>query len=143
MGERLTDLHPEVQVQKPFSPEIATFCDRYTSINTRRAYRRDLDAFSHFATGVKVSDLSQLTPDFIDKYLQYCEEQDFSNATIRRRVASLSSFLRRTGMKEFAKTVRKIRTEHIGGKPEMQPLRPLSIEEVGKLHGVSEDNPRA
>lgn len=145
MGERLGGQHLEVQVQKPFDPEIATFCDQFTSINTRRSYRRDLDAFFHFATATEdgVGELGQLTVGHIDEYLRNRREKGLSSATIKRCTASLSSFLTQAGMRGFAKTVRKISTEHIGSKPEMQPLHPLSAEEVKKLQRVSRNNPRA
>lgn len=143
MGERLGGQDLEVQVQKPFYPEIPTFCDKYTSINTRRAYRRDLDALSHFATEAGVGELGQLTVGHIDEYLRNRREKGFSSATIRRCTASLSSFLTQAGMKEFAKTARDIGKGHIGGRAEMQPFDPLSSEEVKRLQGASQDNPRA
>lgn len=143
MAERLGGQHLKEQVQESFDHEIAKFCDQFLTTNTRSAYRRDLDAFFHFATEVGVGELSQLKPEHIDGYFQDCEKRNLSRATIERRVASLSSFLRRTGMKEFAKTVRYISTEHIGRKPEIQPFHPLSAEEVKKLQEESRNNPRA
>lgn len=143
MVERLGRQHPDVQVQKPFALEIATFCDQYTSINTRRAYMMDLTAFFHFAARVGVCELGQLTVVHIDEYLRKCREKGFSSATIRRGIAPLSGLLRRSGMEGFAKEAIGIKTEHVGSTEKMQPLYPLSPEEVEKLQEESRNNPRA
>jgi len=145
MVEQLTgQYHEGAQAQQWLYSEIAGFCVGIDNPNTQAAYKRDLRAFFNFTAGVGVNDLTQLTTGLIGKYLQHCkEEQVLSNGTIRRRIASLSSFLVQTGMEEFAKAARDISIKYIGSKPEIQTLHPLSNEEVEKLQGVSRDNPRA
>jgi len=143
MVERLGGQHLEAQVQQPLDLAITTFCNQFSSDNTKLAYNRDLQAFSRFATGVGVDELGQLKVGHIDEYLWDCTEKGLSRATIIRRIASLSSLLGREGMEELAKATRDIGKARIGGKAEMKPFHPLSPEEVEKLQEVSRDNPRA
>jgi len=143
MVERLGGQHLETQVQQPLDLAITTFCNQFSSDNTKLAYNRDLQAFSRFATGVGVDELGQLTVGHIDEYLWDCTEKGLSRATIIRRIASLSSLLGRAGMEELAKATRDIGKARIGGKAEMKPFHPLNPEEVEKLQEVSRDNPRA
>ena len=142
MVERLGGQHPEAQVQQSLDSANARFCDKFTSDNTKKAYGRDLRAFFNFAAGVEVSDLSQLTPGIIDKYFEHCKEQNLSRATMRRRTVSLTGLLIQEGMGELADKTRDIGNKHIGSEPEMQPLHPLSNEEIERLQEVSGNNSR-
>jgi len=144
MVEQLTGQHHEgVQAQQPLDSAIASFCSGYGKPNTRMAYERDLRVFFRFASEHKIADLSQLTPDFVDEYIQSFNERAISNTTARRRTATLESFLTRTGMEGLAEQTRNIRVRYIRNVEERQPLHSLNNEEVDRLQEVSQDNPRA
>lgn len=143
MRERLAGFHPEISLtQQPLDSAIVSFCSAYSKPNTREAYERDLRDFSSFATGDDATRLDQLTPKLIDNYLKHCEAVGLSHATTKRRIAALSSFLRRTGMEEFAKEVRDIMDKHIGSMEETGLLHPLSVEEAKNLQEASQGNSR-
>lgn len=70
---------------------IASFLRGLTSDQTRRAYRRDLRAY--FGKGeVSISDVETVSSESIQVFVRSMHEQDFSEATQRRRLAALRSF---------------------------------------------------
>lgn len=70
---------------------IASFLRGLTSDQTRRAYRRDLRAY--FGKGeVNVPKVEAVSPESIQVFVRSMHEQDFSEATQRRRLAALRSF---------------------------------------------------
>lgn len=143
MVERLGDQHHEgAQTQQPLDSAIARFFVGFNNPNTKAAYRKDLQVFSDFARRTDVSQLDQLTVEFIDNYLKHCGEDGISRETIRRRTAPLIGLLKHEGMEGLARKTRDISNKHIGVTQEMQLLHPLSNEEVKRLQEVSQNNSR-
>lgn len=144
MRERATAKHHEgAQTQQPLDSAIARFCASLENPNTKAANRSDLTHFSKFAKSVALTQRDQLTQDLINDYLEYCQKSGLKASTINRRFVVIKRFLEQSGMGELAEQTRKIRVQHIRNVEELQPLHPLSNEEIKSLQEASQDNPRA
>jgi integrase/recombinase XerD len=64
------------------------------SLNTRRAYRRDLAAFLEHLAGPTAEHLERLTSDDIDSFLRHSKAAGHSVATVARQLAAIRTFSR-------------------------------------------------
>lgn len=67
--------------------------DRHYSVETRKAYDEDINAFKKFLeNNGGFFGFEKVTKEDIDSYLGYMDDLDYSNETIQRKISSLRSF---------------------------------------------------
>lgn len=124
-GAVITD--PDPSVADPSVPSVAGMQHRIeqwlagiTSINTRQAYRRDLEVFVGWLGDTGVASRGVTGAD-VDAFRIACEAAGSSAATVRRRLAAVSSFYRSLGGGAGANPVGSIerpRRDSDGGVPD-------------------------
>ena len=66
----------------------AQAAERYASVNTLAAYRRDLEDFEAFCVNSGVN-FEAVERDTVEDYLIHCDQQGFSRSTRARRLSSV------------------------------------------------------
>ena len=67
--------------------------ERGYAANTVAAYRRDLAQLLDFMQGQEVTSWSALTPELLERFVASLQAQDYSDATVARKIAAARSFL--------------------------------------------------
>ena len=62
------------------------------SLNTELSYRRDLAKVERFMSEHKINDVDKVTPDDLNSYIAYLQDNKFSAATISRNIACIKTF---------------------------------------------------
>ncbi len=65
------------------------------SNNTTAAYRNDLNQFMSFINGgqyANINSWNDVTPEIVDKYVDYMKEQPYASSSVARKVAAVKSF---------------------------------------------------
>lgn len=63
-----------------------------TSNNTEQSYRRDLEKAQHFLEEKGITDVKEITGEYLNSYVLYLEKNKFATATISRNIASIKAF---------------------------------------------------
>ncbi|MBD5466519.1 MAG: site-specific tyrosine recombinase XerD [Lachnospiraceae bacterium] len=63
-----------------------------TSDNTEQSYRRDLTKAQHFLEENGITDVKEITEEYLNSYVLYLEKNKFATATISRNIASIKAF---------------------------------------------------
>ena len=85
------------RVSKFMEKEIQQFISylhniKKTSDNTEQSYRRDLTKAQHFLEENGITDVKEITEEYLNSYVLYLEKNKFATATISRNIASIKAF---------------------------------------------------
>src|SRR4051794_2049635 len=86
---------------------VLTWLAALRSANTRAAYAADIEKFLAWCTAAGVLALGA-SPDDVERFRQHCVDGGSSEATVGRRLSSVSSFFRHAGIGETLNPTRGI-----------------------------------
>lgn len=121
----LAQIKPVGEISTKLIERASEYAKQSTAGNTRKAYQADLDAWAQWAKkqGQAVDNITEITAAL---WLTDTAEE-FTIATLKRRIAGLSSFLRASGRESLSFRVEPLKSVWAGisrthGKPQTRKL---------------------